>query len=112
MGFLALTCMLALATAEEEKEAIEKIASGESCADNKTGCDAGLCCGEGVAEGDVVDGKVAENYLDNAVTVCFDEKAEEFENDDGKYYFSCLKVDGAAKLAAGLAMLSSAYLMA
>merc|ERR1719473_1936002 len=105
MKLLALTALLAIATAQDEEAAAEgdatKIASGESCKDNKMGCDEGLCCGEGVYEEDVVDGEVSDNYEENMIIICYDEKGEEYTNDDGeKYYFSCMKMDAATKLAA------------
>merc|ERR1712167_275088 len=88
MKFLALLAVV-VAQDEEGGDAAAALESGASCADNKTGCGEGLCCGEGVAEDDVVDGKVSENYEENMVVVCNDATAEEFTGEeDAKYFFS------------------------
>merc|ERR1711939_351206 len=114
MKLLALTALLAIATAQDEEAAGDKIASGESCAENKGGCDEGLCCGEGVYEEDVVDGEVSDNYEENMIIICYEEGGEEYTNDDGeKYYFSCMKDTMATMFAATFAAIAtSAFLMA
>ena len=97
MKFFALAALFAVAHAQDEEaaadgEAAAAIGAGESCADNRTGCDAGLCCGEGIYKEDVVDGEVAEGYEANAIIICNDETAEDYANADGEeYYFSCLE---------------------
>ena len=48
MKLLALTTLVACAAAQ--------ITSGEDCSNDHDGCDAGLCCGEGVFEDDVYNG--------------------------------------------------------
>ena len=94
----------------------DPLGSGESCADNKSGCDAGLCCGEGIYKDDVVDGEVQEGYEANAVIICHDEAADEYANADGEeYYFSCMEAseEGNAKSLAvsAMAVASIAYAM-
>ena len=119
MKFLALTALIAVAQAQDEAaegEAAAVLAAGESCADNKSGCDAGLCCGEGIYKDDVVDGEVQEGYDANAVIICHDEAADEYANADGEeYYFSCMEVsaEGNAKylVVSAMAVASIAYAM-
>ena len=54
MKFLALTAVIALAAAQLE--------SGEDCSEEGSECAAGLGCGEGVYEDDVIDGEVQASY--------------------------------------------------
>ena len=118
----AIIAALALVNAQDEEAPAEgeaaaeeapKIAAGEDCKENPTGCDAGLCCAEAVFKEDVVEGEVAENYLDNMKTVCNGEKETEWTDaDEQGYWTTCLKVAGAEKLAAvATAALATAYFM-
>ena len=105
MKFATVLAAIAIVNAQEEEGAAEEAApalgAGEDCAENKAGCDAGLCCAEGVYKEDVVDGEVSDNYLDNLITICNGEKESEYENENGEgYWMTCLEVDGAQKLAA------------
>lgn len=120
MKFLALTALVAVASAQDEEggdaEAAAVLAQGESCADNQAGCDAGLCCGEGIYKDDVVDGEVTEGFEANAIVICNAEATDEYANADGEeYWFSCLEIaaEGNAKAltASVAAFASAAYLM-
>merc|ERR1712166_249728 len=109
MKFLALTALIAAAAAGT-------LTQGESCAEDNAGCEAGLCCGQGIYKDDVVDGEVKEGYEANAVFVCNAEAADEYANEDGEeYWFSCLETatEGNAKAltASVAAFATAAYLM-
>merc|ERR1719263_2750509 len=103
MKVLVLTSLLALSNAQ--------ISFGEACENRDSVCEAGLCCGEGVYEDDIVNGQVSTDYKDNMVVICNEENAEEYEDpDNGElYYFTCFKDLGndAFKLFAGVAAAAS-----
>ena len=109
MKFVSVLAAIAIVNAQEEgeeaaatTEPAAKLGTGEACTKETAGnCDAGLCCAEGVFKEDVVDGEVAENYMDNVISVCNGEKESEYENDDGEaYWMTCMEIaSGAAYLA-------------
>ena len=118
MKFFALTALFAVAAAQDEAEgeAVAALAAGEVCLDNVSGCDAGLCCGEGIYKDDVVDGEVQEGFEANMITICNAEGSDEYANADGEeYFFTCMEAaeEGGAKAltVSVAAAATAAYLM-
>ena len=119
MKFFSLLAIVAVAQAQDEEAAegeaavVAELESGAPCLDAPSTCAAGLCCAEGIFKEDVIEGEVADSYLDNLITVCTPSKESEYTSDDGEeFWMTCLKIDtGATYVAAGIAAIATSTLM-